>query len=154
MPLLIDGHNLIGRLADLSLEDPEDEARLVERVRRYCWRHRCQAIVVFDAGLPGGPAPHLSGGSVRVVFASPGTTADALIRHHIRQTRDPRGLIVVSSDRAVQEAARSRGARAVPAEQFAAELAPPRPTEEPPEKPGSVGDVEEWLRLFEKGGTP
>ena len=152
MPLLIDGHNLIGRVPDLSLADPEDEAKLVQRVRRYCWRHRCRAVVVFDAGLPGGPALNLSGGPVQVVFARAGSTADGIIRQRIRRARDPRGLLVVSSDRAVQEAARQRGARVIPSERFAAELIPLSPREEMPEKPDSVDDVEEWLRLFEGKG--
>jgi hypothetical protein len=34
MPFLIDGHNLIGALPDLDLDDPDDEARLVERLQR------------------------------------------------------------------------------------------------------------------------
>ncbi len=151
MPLLIDGHNLIGRMPDLSLDDPDDEAALVERVRRYCWRHRRRATVVFDAGLPGGPAPHLSAPPVEVIFASPGHSADAVIRERIARLSDPGGWIVVSSDRSVQRAARARGARVVPAEAFAAELTSmPSPSDEEMEKPQRVEDVEAWLRLFER----
>ena len=29
---LIDGHNLIGQLPDLSLTDPDDEAKLVQKL--------------------------------------------------------------------------------------------------------------------------
>ena len=56
MPLLIDGHNLIGRgqLPGLRLDDPDDEAKLVTRLRAYCARARKRATVVFDRGLPGG----------------------------------------------------------------------------------------------------
>ncbi|HEC36050.1 MAG TPA: hypothetical protein ENI39_05895 [Anaerolineae bacterium] len=149
MPLLIDGHNLIGRMPDLSLEEPDDEAELVRRVRRYCRRHRRRATVIFDAGLPGGPAPHLSGGPVEVVFASAASDADSLLCRRIRRARDPRGLVVVSSDQAVQRVARSQGARVVRAEDFAAELTAPQRAEEAREKPEHVGDLEEWLRLFE-----
>jgi hypothetical protein len=35
---LIDGHNLIGQLQDLSLDDPYDEAKLTVAIRRYCMR--------------------------------------------------------------------------------------------------------------------
>jgi len=35
MPLLIDGHNLIGQIPDISLSDPDDEAKLVLLLRRY-----------------------------------------------------------------------------------------------------------------------
>ncbi len=149
MPLLIDGHNLIGRMPDLSLEDPDDEAALVQRLRRYCWRHRRRATVVFDAGIPGGRSLALSSPEVQVVFAPAGRTADALLCERIRRARDPAGLIVISSDRSVQAAARARGARVIPAEDFATELIADRKTElEEEEKPRSVGDLEEWLRLF------
>ena len=35
MPVLIDGHNLIAKLPGIHLDDPDDEERLVERLRRY-----------------------------------------------------------------------------------------------------------------------
>ena len=54
MPILIDGHNLIGRLPDLRLDDPDDEAKLVLRLRAYAARTRKRITVVFDQGLPGG----------------------------------------------------------------------------------------------------
>jgi len=149
MPLLIDGHNLIGRMSDLSLDDPDDEVKLVQRVRRHCLRHRRQATIIFDAGLPGGPAPHLSAPPVAVVFAAPGVTADHLICQRIRRARDPRGLLVVSSDRVVQEAARSRGGRVIPAEEFAAQLADDQ-TREPGEQGLSKEQVAEWLELFSR----
>jgi len=148
MPLLIDGHNLIGRMPDLDLEDPEDEAVLVQRVRQYCWRHRRRATIVFDAGLPGGHSFCLSSPEVEVVFASGGHTADDLLRQRIRRAQDPAGLIVISSDHSVQAVARARGARVVPADAFAAELTSPKGVHEDTGKPQSPGDLEEWLRLF------
>ena len=94
MPLLIDGHNLIGRLPDLDLDDPDDEAKLVARLRAYCIRARKHATVIFDRGLPGGRSRELSGGGVETVFASAGRTADSILRGRIHRTRDPRGLTV------------------------------------------------------------
>ena len=61
MPLLIDGHNLIGRLPDLRLDDPQDEAKLVARLRVYHARTGKRVTVVFDRGLPGGRSRELSG---------------------------------------------------------------------------------------------
>ncbi len=148
MPLLIDGHNLIGRLPDLDLADVNDEVELVRRLRVYCHRHRRKATLVFDAGLPGGRDLWLSAPPVEVVFASPGSSADAVVRERIRRARDPRGLLVVSSDRSLQRAAQARGARVVPAEEFAAALAAPLPAARP-EKPDSPTSVDEWLTLFE-----
>jgi predicted RNA-binding protein with PIN domain len=158
VPLLIDGHNLIGRLPDIDLDDPDDEARLVARLRTYCSRRhkrpqkagRARATVVFDGGLPGGRSHPLSGSGVEVIFASPGRTADGILLERIRRARDPRGLTVVTSDDQIISVARARGARVVRSEEFVPELgASPEPQ---PEKDVhlSANEVEEWMHVFER----
>jgi predicted RNA-binding protein with PIN domain len=149
MPLLIDGHNLIGQMPDLRLDDPDDEAKLVARLRTYCARERKRATVVFDHGLPGGWSEALSGAGVSVVFASAGRSADSILRERIREARDPRALLVVSSDRAVIAAAKVGRVRLMRAEVFAGRLgAPARSTESEQEPQLSPEEVEEWLRVF------
>jgi predicted RNA-binding protein with PIN domain len=153
MPLLIDGHNLIGRLSDLRLDDPDDETKLVAWLRAYCARTSKRVTVVFDRGLPGGRSRELSGGKVEVVFASAGHIADGILRERIRQARDPRGLTVVTSDRQVIAAAQARGARVMRAEEFATHLRVPYPVDDGGEKDVhlSAEDVEEWLKMFGAG---
>jgi predicted RNA-binding protein with PIN domain len=160
MPLLIDGHNLIGRLPDLHLDDPEDEAKLVSRLRAYCARTRKRgrtgkragaprrAVVVFDHGLPGGRSWELSGGGVEVIFASAGRTADSILRERIRQARDPRGLTVVTSDREVIAAAQARGVRVMRSEEFAVHLSTPQTKAAERDVHLSIEEVEEWLDIF------
>jgi predicted RNA-binding protein with PIN domain len=148
MPLLIDGHNLIGQLPDLHLDDPDDEAKLVARLRTYCAREQKRATVVFDHGLPGGWSEALSGGGVRVIFASAGRNADGILRERIREARDPRALLVVSSDRQVIAAAKAKRTRVMRSEIFAARLGLPTKTTEAEEARLSPEEVEEWLRVF------
>ena len=151
MPLLIDGHNLIGQLPDLRLDDPDDEVKLVARLRTYAARTRKRVTVVFDRGLPGGRSRDLSRGGVEVVFAASGYSADGILRERIRRARDPRGLTVVTSDREVIAAAQARGARVVRSDAFAAQLATPHVGSGEQDVRLSSEEVEEWLRLFEKG---
>jgi predicted RNA-binding protein with PIN domain len=146
MPLLIDGHNLIGKLDDLHLDDPDDEAKLVSRLRAYCARKRKRATVVFDHGLPGGRSP-LSGGGVEVVFASTGRTADGILRERVRRARDPRGLIVVTSDHEIVAAVQAWGARVIRAEEFAARLSAPQAAFAD-DVHLSAKEVKEWLKVF------
>jgi len=148
MPFLVDGHNLIGRLPDLRLDDPDDEAKLVARLRTYCARTRKRITVVFDHGLPGGRSRELSGGRLEVVFASVGHTADGILRERIRRTLDPRGLTVVTSDRQVIAAAQARGARVMRSEEFASQLSTPRTVEPERDAHLSAEEIEEWLRVF------
>lgn len=149
MPYLIDGHNLIGQIPGLSLDDPHDEAKLVERLKSVMARKRKRCTVVFDGGLPGGLSRDLSTHSVQAVFAHGGTTADAIIIRRIRQARNPAGLIVVSADREILQEAERRGARVVSPVAFVAEMqAPEVRSDTDPNPRVSPGEVERWLRIF------
>jgi hypothetical protein len=140
----------------LDLEDPDDEAKLVARLRTYCARTRKRVTVVFDHGLPGGRSLPLSGGGVEVVFASAGRKADGILRERLRRARDPRGLTVVSSDGEVLAAARTRHARVIRSEDFASLLSSPPEAEDVEvderDRPVSPEEVQEWLNLFGAGG--
>ncbi len=151
MPLLIDGHNLIGRTPGLSLADLDDEAELVRRIQRYCRRRRRRATVVFDAGVVGGRSGALSTPEVEVVFAPAGRRADDVIRERLRKARDPAGWLVVSSDREVQRVARQAGARVISSEEFVAEMQAPLPSPQEKQAPHmSEDEVQEWLDLFRR----
>jgi predicted RNA-binding protein with PIN domain len=153
MKLIIDGHNLIGQMSDLSLEEPDDEGLLVGRLRRYAARTGNTVTVVFDGGLPGGPSRELSGGGVQVVFAPAGRSADPLIIKRIRKVRDRQAWLIVSSDREIVGAAERRGLRVRRSEEFAAELSAvpaPTPPPDPREIPPSQAEVDAWLREFTK----
>jgi len=155
MPVLIDGHNLIGRLPDIRLEDEDDEAQLVSRLQAYAGRARKRVTVVFDRGMPGGISRALSAGRVEVVFAPTGSSADRVLRERIRRTRDPRGLIVVSSDREVIAAAQDRGARVVRAQEFVGHLdgSPAPRSNEKPDARLAPNELDEWLEMFGEEGS-
>ena len=151
MPVLIDGHNLIGRLPDIDLEDPHDEAQLVSRLQGYGGRTGKRVTVVFDRGLPGGRSQALSGGRVEVVFAPTGRKADRVLMERIRESRNPRGLLVVTSDREVIAVAERRQARVIRSEAFVAELEPsPAASGAKEDVTLSADEVDQWLELFEK----
>jgi hypothetical protein len=153
MPYLIDGHNLIARLPDLQLSDPDDEAQLVLRLRGFAAAKRKQLIVVFDKGLPGGYSA-MSTTSVKVIFAAAyHTSADAILLSRIRQVRDAPNWTVVSSDQVILQAARQQGMKALASHEFAQVLVSSRPTpldkSEAPHVIVSQREVEELLNAFE-----
>ena len=155
MPVLIDGHNLIGRLPDISLADPDDEARLVSRLQAYAGRTGKQVTVIFDRGMPGGRSRALSRGRVEVVFAPTGRRADRVLKERIRRARDPGELTVVTSDREVIATARDRGARVVRAETFVTELEASPATQAAGKEDVhlSPDEIEAWLELFEEDSS-
>ncbi len=150
MPLLIDGHNLIPKVAGLSLQAPDDEMRLVRLLQRYCAHRNTRAEVYFDRAAAG-QAGRRGFGAVTAVFVRTGRTADQAIASRLRALgRQAANWTVVSSDREVQRAARWARARVLSSEAFAQELHALMSQHPSEEKPASLSEseLEEWLKLF------
>lgn len=160
MPLLIDGHNVIGSgvLPDIRLSDEDDEAKLVARLRVWKSRYRGRMTVIFDRGIAEGQARRLSSGGVQVRFVRNPREADDFIRRRIRQR--PTGLVVVTNDAALRREALAHRVETWRADEFVRRMSAPRRRPKP--KPLDVGaeshvhlsdsEVDEWLRFFEQRG--
>ncbi len=155
MPYMIDGHNLIGQLRDIALDDENDEALLVQKLIAFVARTRKRCVVVFDYGLPGGKS-RMSTRDVQVVFASQRSSADRVILERIGKLKDPRNWTVVSSDNEVQEAARARKLQVLTSLEFSELLrSPPAPEIDEGEAENvnlSADEVDEWMDFFRSGG--
>jgi predicted RNA-binding protein with PIN domain len=160
MHYLIDGHNLIAKMPDIPMDDPNDEALLVLRLRSWVAGSRKRVVtVIFDRGLPGGRSRFLSGDQLNVIFAPEGRTADTLLINRIRKVNNAAEYTLVSGDQQVLGAARARRMKSISAEAFAKRLdnsnqkaavvpEPVSPAEA--EDPAlSQEEVAEWLELFE-----
>ncbi len=152
MPYLIDGHNLIGRLPDVSLDEPDDEAKLVQKLSGFVARTRKRCVVVFDEGLPGGES-RMSTRAVKVIFASSQrTNADMVMTSRIRKARDPVAWTVVSSDNEVLNTARQHRMKTLTSAEFARMLQRPESTRPGMDEAADVHlsheEVEEWLKIF------
>ncbi len=149
MLVLVDGHNLIGKLPDISLEDADDEARLITKLRRYRARTGRNIIVFFDSGGSYKAPRKQSKGGISVHYAPRNKTADHLIINYLQKTRDPRHILLVSSDRAIQQVARQVSARIISSTDFSRELEPrPSLQEDETDVQLSAEEIEAWLSLF------
>ncbi len=157
MTYMIDGHNLIGKLPDISLDDPNDEALLVQKLTGFTARTGKTCLVVFDHGLPGGSS-RMSTRNVQVVFASGRSSADRVMVERIYKIQDIKGWVIVTSDNDVMSRARRRGMETMHSEEFALLLeAPPPKVEDIGESSDvniSTAEVDEWLNIFGDGSTP
>ena len=151
--LLIDGHNLIGQVPGLQLDDPDDEQKLIVMLRKYAARRRAKIIVVFDRGLPGGRSQNLSGGGVSVIFAADKhTIADKILIERIKDFPRPADWTVISSDNQVRAAALRRKTMLKSAQEFVAIMtAPPKGDDQTTvDEKISDEEVNEWLKVFKK----
>jgi hypothetical protein len=135
MSLIIDGHNLIGVLPDIHLHQPDDEARLLARLRAYRAHSGGRSLIVFfDSGPSAAPTGHpalpdgaqmptQSSPGVQVRYAAPGQTADDAIVAYLRERAQPGQYAVVTNDQGLSWRARDAGASVLSASAFAAKLA-------------------------------
>ena len=158
MPLLIDGHNLIGKLPDIHLDDPNDEDKLIARLKAYVARTGKRVTVVFDPPKQSEwfawSDDRFEQRNLTIIFATMGRKADDVIREHIAREKDKAGLIVVTSDAAVANFARQCGvslANVRKSEEFAREMREATSAPAPAEKPViSKAEVDAWLRVFKE----
>ena len=155
VPILIDGHNLIGRLPGISLQDPDDEEKLIRLLISYRARTGKAITVVFDPGVAFALPQSRRFHGVEVVFAPHGGSADGIIARRVQRSRDPRAWLVVTSDQELAERVARRGARVRRAGDFAAELGPPGDlSPDWKDAQPSPEEVESWLAQFEDRDSP
>lgn len=157
MPLLIDGHNLIGQSRDLKLSDPNDEAKLIQRLQRYAAKADKKILVIFDPN-PHDDSPQLwadtqSHGRITARWAARGQSADNVIRSLVGEEKDRRGLLVITSDGAVASFVRACGVRVQSSSEFYKEMQNALGEKyDPDAKPqkSSASDIDEWLQVFKE----
>ncbi|WP_372506578.1 NYN domain-containing protein [Umezawaea endophytica] len=118
--LIVDGYNVTKTgYPDLPLSDQRD--RLVHQLAVLAARTGAEVTLVFDgAGVVAVPAAAPRG--VRVLFSDPGVLADDVIRALVTAEPEGRPVVVVTSDRAVADSVRRRGAHPVPSAVLLARL--------------------------------
>ena len=151
MPYLIDGHNLIPKIPGLSLRSIDDELQLVNLLQDFCRQQQKNAEVFFD-NAPVGYAKTQKFGKVKAHFVRRGLTADSALIKRLKQLRgEARNWVVVSSDHAIQAAARQARAQVLPSEVFARliqQQTEMKSGDATKKLEGVDDDINEWLKLF------
>ncbi len=150
---LIDGHNLIGQLQDIDLDDPQDEAKLTMAVKTYCMRGRCKATIIFDNGIVGGVSRELSSFDVQVIFAPPRTQADNLLMRRAKEIGNMKDTILVTSDGRILRLAHAYGMETMTSEEFALLLGF-RPVEIDADERRKAGKKPIFKMVYEKDPDP
>jgi predicted RNA-binding protein with PIN domain len=159
MKLLVDGYNLLhasgqfGSPSDPPTLETARRALLDFLTQQLAERERSRTTIVFDGkdAPPGLPAVSKYE-KMHIEFSRRKTTADQLIAEMIVAEKDPRQLRVISSDHAVQRAARQRGVAFADSEVWLREIRQSTiQAQQPAEKSEpaqSAADVQHWLREF------
>jgi uncharacterized protein len=151
MPFLIDGHNLIPHMPGMSLQDLDDETKLIQVLQEYARIAQTNLEVYFDRAAPG----HIGTrqlGRIKVVFVSSRIIADEQIIKRIRSLGNSiKNWVVVTSDQRIQVEAKAVRSGVMGSDDFARKMINTLEIQEdaganPPEI--SPREVDEWLLLF------
>src|SRR5512136_1439561 len=122
MAYLIDGNNLLGRIAPHELRERSGRDGLVVRLLAFQRVTRARLHLVFDGNPEESPTDIPVNAKFIIHYPGAGQSADDVIRDMIARQTDRRRFFVVSSDRAIRELAKKRGLEAVTSDVFAREL--------------------------------
>jgi predicted RNA-binding protein with PIN domain len=152
MKWLIDGHNLIGQMPNIRLDDPHDEEKLLGYLRSFRARTGHSLTVVFDAGPTYQTGSNQKRGGITVQFVPSGQIADQILVRRIRKVKNPQEVMVVTSDQAVAQIARQAGIRVTPSGEFARQLLQMQTNPDGEDDQANVSltanEVDEWLDIF------
>jgi predicted RNA-binding protein with PIN domain len=116
MPFLVDGNNLIGRIAGRPPSTDEERRQVQRTIAAGLRKERSSVVLFFDGEPATGPREGWLGGLT--VRYSGNRSADDAIVEAVERAKARRDCHVVTDDRALAERARARGARALSTADF------------------------------------
>lgn len=142
----IDGNNLIGKIKilwEIQQKDKQSSReKLVYILDRYFARHNNKAVLYFD-GFPG---TAINSSKVKIQYSEK-KSADDHIRTAIDRNKNPRNLMIVTSDHALMNYASVCRCEILSSSAFASEILKSKHGDEEEEKKKSISD-DDIKKLF------
>lgn len=154
MSIIVDGYNYIGRSQRLKLSDPEARDTIISLFGQYCRRTKKALTLVFDGTYSVNLANRKRQyGRVNVIYTSPTSSADDLIKQMIRERAhgQRQGLLIVTSDAEILQCAKDHNVAWMRSEAFEQTiqrvLAAPQVIDRNHVQLSSH-EVQQWLEIF------
>lgn len=144
--LFIDGNNLIGKTNDLkNLQTEEKQTtreKLVYKLQKGLQNSKLKTTLFFD-GFPG---TAIRSGKLKIIYSYE-KTADDVIKYSIEQHKNPKLIILVTSDLNLREFGKVCSCELKTSEQFAGEIFTDNSPGEESEKIKSI-DINDIKKMF------
>lgn len=154
MSIIVDGYNYIGRSQKLRLNDPKARDTIISLFGQYCRKTRKSLTVIFDGTYSVNLANRKRQyGRVKVIYTSPVSSADDLIKKMIRE-RSPqqrKGFLIVTSDEDIVQCAKDHCVAWVRSEDFEQTVHRTLTARSKIDKNNirlSPEEVQKWLEIF------
>lgn len=153
--IIIDGNNLLHAIIKLEEDSGAiSDVGLCRILSRYFALTAEKGEIIFDGTGPPDKSRFDNISNLEISFAGLGTDTDTVIEDKITASTSPKRLTIVSSDRRLRSAARTRRATSIKSDVFwndvQKQLSRKRPVKEPKEKRQGLneGETEQWLEFF------
>jgi len=144
---IIDGNNLIGKIPELNKLQKKEKQQSREKIALLLQRYFHNPNVKISLHFDGFPKDEIriTGGTI---YYSKNLTADELIKKEIEQSKNPRNLVIVSSDLSIASFAQKCSCTVLSAEKFAKQIITVPPEEEEKKRLKELDNPEEFKKLF------
>jgi len=152
--IIIDGHNLLHAVHKDEDTEPPSDIGLCRIISMYLKQTGQTGEIIFDGTGPPDKDGFDDVNNLEIFFAGLGTDTDTVIEDKIGANTAPKRLTIVSSDRRLRKAARSRKAISLKSEVFWSnvqkQLSRKKTTKEPAAKRRGLsnGETKQWLDFF------
>jgi predicted RNA-binding protein with PIN domain len=144
---IIDGNNIIGKISSLKKLQIKDKQgsreKLVLMLQRYFGKRNAKVSLHFD-GYPGGDIKILK---LKVIYSKT-VTADEMIKIEIEKSKNPRNLVVITSDSNLSDFARKCSCTIISSEDLVRQIKSPPFTEEESKRIQEIDNPDEFKKLF------
>jgi len=144
---IIDGNNLIGKLPSLMILQKKDKQRSREKlafmIDNYFNQKKAKVFLHFD----GHPKESIRINNACIVY-SKNLIADEMIKNQIGKSKNPRNIIVITSDNNLTEYARVCSSTVIKCEEFSKDILHPKDSDEEKKRIEEMNNIEEFKKLF------
>lgn len=144
MPYLIDGNNLMPHIQVKTRKE------LLEKVSQFAQTQRVKVSVVFDGAEDQSFPDGARFKGINVFYSQGFSNADERIKKFVDSAKDRRSLTVVTSDNALVNFCRARGAKIIRSPEFRAKIINAQDSRIDLVRQQGVknDDISDWLRYF------
>ena len=115
MKVIVDAYNVLHQMNKKQISDAERK-HFINLLSAYAKRKRLALVAVFDSGPFLFPSSEEQKG-ITIKYSGPNASADDIIVRIMQQCQG-QGMVLVSSDRELRDAAKKYGAESIPSQEF------------------------------------
>lgn len=117
MILLIDGYNILKQMIGRAEVSETEKRAFIAQLRYYSQKKQHTIVLIFDGGSMGFPVQEIQQG-VTLIQSGFKQSADDIIKIYLKKNSGKSGLLLVSSDRELRDAAKALRIESMPALEF------------------------------------